>query len=227
MKRILIVEDDLSILKGLQAVLQEEHFDVVSATDGEEGYTKAADEKFDLILLDLMLPSKNGMDICRDLRSNGIRTPIIMLTSKNEEIDKVLGLEFGADDYVTKPFSLRELLARIKAVLRRFDHEAPPSSDTFSFGDIVIDFVKLEATKSGNPLELSSREYEILKLFSHHPGELVSRDLLLDEVWGYDIYPTTRTVDNYILNLRKKIEDDPANPKYIITVHKAGYKFKI
>jgi DNA-binding response OmpR family regulator len=226
MKRILIIEDDLSILKGLEDSLEREHYEVESVTDGEKGYKVALGKKFDLILLDLMLPSKNGMDICRDLRAENIRTPIIMLTSKNEEIDKVLGLEFGADDYVTKPFSLRELQARIKAVLRRFE-QGTSKSDTFSFGDIVVDFIKLETTKSGKPLELSSREYEILKLFINHQGELVTRDMLLDEVWGYDFYPTTRTVDNYILNLRKKIEIDPANPEYIITVHKAGYKFKI
>ncbi len=224
MKRILIIEDDLSILKGLQAGLEEEHYEITSAADGEDGYKSAHDEKFDLILLDLMLPGKNGQEICRDLRAEGIDTPIIMLTSKKEEIDKILGLEMGADDYVTKPFSLRELQARIKAVLRRFD-QGVKKFDTFSFGEISIDFLKLEAFKGKQPLKLSSREFEILRLFINHESELVSRDMLLDEVWGYDVFPTTRTVDNYILNLRKKIEDDPAKPKYLITMPKAGYKF--
>jgi len=148
-----------------------------------------------------------------------------MLTSKKDEIDKILGLETGADDYVTKPFSIRELQARIKAVLRRFDQGAK-KCDSYSFGDISIDFLKLTASKGDQPLKLSSREFEILRLFIQHKSELVSRDMLLDEVWGYDVFPTTRTVDNYILNLRKKIEDDPASPKFIITVPKAGYKFQ-
>jgi DNA-binding response OmpR family regulator len=186
-----------------------------------------------------MLPGKGGQDICRNLRSEGIDTPILMLTSKNEEIDKVLGLETGADDYVTKPFSIHELQARIKALLRR----ASPIKreiDTFSFGNVHLDFIKLEALKNKKPVKLSAKEFEILKFFIKHEGEMVSRDMLLDEegemvsrdmlldeVWGYDIYPTTRTVDNYILSLRKKIENDPANPQHLLTLHRAGYKFRI
>jgi DNA-binding response OmpR family regulator len=225
MKRILIIEDDSSILKGLQAGLAQEHYDIQTATDGEAGYERASEESFDLILLDLMLPAKNGLEICRDLRKTGINTPIIMLTSKKEEIDKVLGLEIGADDYVTKPFSLRELDARMKAVLRRFEQGAK-KHDTYAFDDIRINFIKFEAFKKDALLKLSSREFEILRFFIDHEGELVTRDMLLDEVWGYDIFPTTRTVDNYILNLRKKIEDDPAHPKHLLTVYKAGYKFR-
>lgn len=224
MKRILIIEDDLSILKGLQAGLEEDNYEISTATDGEEGYQKALGGQADLILLDLMLPGKNGQEICADLRRENISTPIIMLTSKQEEIDKVLGLESGADDYVTKPFSIRELRARIKAILRRTDSRIQ-KTDTFSFGEITIDFLKHEASRSGQPINLSTREYEIMRLFIEHEGELVSRDMLLDQVWGYDAFPSTRTVDNYILNLRKKIEDDPANPKYILTIHGAGYKF--
>ena len=224
MKRILIIEDDLSILKGLQAGLEEDNYEISTATDGEEGYQKALGGQADLILLDLMLPGKNGQEICADLRRENISTPIIMLTSKQEEIDKVLGLESGADDYVTKPFSIRELRARIKAILRRTDNRIQ-KTDTFSFGEITIDFLKHEASRSGQPINLSTREYEIMRLFIEHEGELVSRDMLLDQVWGYDVFPSTRTVDNYILNLRKKIEDDPANPKYILTIHGAGYKF--
>jgi DNA-binding response OmpR family regulator len=226
MKSILIIEDDLSILKGLQASLEEENYNIITASDGEKGYELAQRENIDLIILDLMLPGKGGQDICRDLRSEGIDTPILMLTSKNEEIDKVLGLETGADDYVTKPFSIRELQARIKALLRRAS-PIKKEVDTFSFGNVHLDFIRLEALKNKKPVKLSAKEFEILNFFIRHEGELVSRDMLLDEVWGYDIYPTTRTVDNYILSLRKKIEDDPANPQHLLTLHGAGYKFRI
>ena len=224
MKRILIIEDDLSILKGLQAGLEEEHYEICVATDGEEGFKMALEGRVDLILLDLMLPGKNGQEICAELRQAKIATPIIMLTSKQEEIDKVLGLESGADDYVTKPFSIRELRARIKAILRRTD-PVVQKTDSYSFGEITIDFLKHETLKNGQPVNLSSREYEIMRLFIEHEGQLVTRDMLLDKVWGYDVFPTTRTVDNYILNLRKKFEEDPANPKHLLTVHGAGYKF--
>lgn len=224
MSKILIIEDDKAIQQGLQAVLQEEHYETISAGDGEEGFRLALQKQVDLILLDLMLPGKNGQEICRDLRIAGIDTPILMLTSRSTETDKVLGLELGADDYVTKPFSVLELTARIKALLRR---SAPKKelAETFSFGNVELNFKKLEAFKNNKPLKLLAKEFEILHFFIAHQGEAVSRDMLLDEVWGYDIYPTTRTVDNYILNLRKKIEDDPAKPKHILTLHKAGYKF--
>jgi DNA-binding response OmpR family regulator len=166
----------------------------------------------------------NGEDICRQLRANGMTMPILMLTSKREETDKVLGLELGADDYITKPCSLRELHARIKANLRRSEITKKEVS-SYSFSDIEIDFKKQKAQKNGKPLQFSTKEFEILRFFVQHDDEVVSRDTLLDEVWGYDIYPTTRTVDNYILNLRKKIEKDAGNPKHILTIHKSGYRF--
>jgi two-component system alkaline phosphatase synthesis response regulator PhoP len=185
---------------------------------------KAATERIDVIILDLMLPDMNGEQICKDLRSKGFATPILMLTSKAEEMDKVLGLEIGADDYVTKPFSLRELMARVKALLRR-QADLPKDIAQFSFSDVDIDFRKMEALKNGKPVRLSVRELEVLKFFILHEGTLVTRDTLLNEVWGYDQFPTTRTVDNYVLALRKKLEKDPSRPEYLLTVHTAGYKF--
>ncbi len=224
MKRILIIEDDPAIVKGLQESLEDEHYNVITATDGKEGYEMAGRENPDLILLDLMLPTMNGQDICRKLREDGITVPILMLTSKREETDKVLGLELGADDYITKPCSLRELHARIKANLRRSEIIRKEVS-TFTFADLEIDFKKQKSHKKGKPIQFSTKEYEILHFFIQHDDEIVSRDMLLDEVWGYDVFPTTRTVDNYILNLRKKIEKDPALPKHILTIHKSGYRF--
>ena len=224
MKRILIIEDDPAIVKGLQESLEDEHYDVLTATDGKEGYEMAGQENPDLILLDLMLPTMNGQDICRKLREDGITVPILMLTSKREETDKVLGLELGADDYITKPCSLRELHARIKANLRRSEIIRKEVS-TYTFADLEIDFKKQKSLKKGKPIQFSTKEYEILHFFIQHDDEIVSRDMLLDEVWGYDVFPTTRTVDNYILNLRKKIEIDPTQPKHILTIHKSGYRF--
>ena len=224
MKKILVVEDDPAISKGLIENLEQEHYKVVSADDGEKGYKMVKRENPDLIILDIMLPSKNGYEICKDLRDEKVATPIIMLTGKGEETDKVLGLELGADDYVTKPFSVRELLARVKAVLRR-KFEAEHDIEEYSFGDVYLDFKKMEATKGKKKLDLSAKEFEIMKFFIKREGQVVSRNTLLDEVWGYDIYPTTRTVDNYILSLRKKIEEKPAKPRHLLTVHTAGYKF--
>jgi DNA-binding response OmpR family regulator len=171
-----------------------------------------------------MLPTMNGQEVCRKLREDGMTMPILMLTSKREETDKVLGLELGADDYITKPCSLRELHARIKANLRRSEIVKNEVS-TFKFSDIEIDFRKQKAQKNGIPIQFSTKEYEILHFFVQHDDEVVSRDMLLDEVWGYDVYPTTRTVDNYILNLRKKLENDASKPKHILTIHKSGYRF--
>ena len=224
MKKILIIEDDPAILTGLEASLEEEHYEVSSSTDGLEGNEKARIEQFDLIILDLKLPGKNGMDVCNDLRKEGVNTPILMLTSKIEEMDKVLGLELGADDYVTKPFSVRELLARIKALLRR-NSVVKSEIEECSFGNIYINFKNQEATKNKEPLELSTMEFKVIKYFVQCEGEVIERSKLLDDVWGYDNFPSTRTVDNFILVLRKKIEDDPAHPIHILTVHKAGYKF--
>ncbi len=224
MKQILIIEDDPAILRGLIISLEAENYGVQSQSDGEKGYQFAKTNNIDLIILDIMLPSKNGLDICRDLRKDGISIPILMLTSKKDEIDKVLGLEIGADDYVTKPFSIRELLARIKAILRR-KSEITNELSEYTFDNIHLDFVKHEAEKHGNKIKLSEMEFNILKFFIQHEGEVISRDKFLDNVWGYDSFPTTRTVDNYILSLRKKIEDDFSNPKHLLTIHKGGYKF--
>jgi DNA-binding response OmpR family regulator len=225
MKNILIIEDDPAIQQGLSICLQEEHFQTTLSGDGENGFQLAKKNNYDLIILDLMLPKKNGMEVCKELRNEKINTPILMLTSKKEEIDKIMGLETGADDYMTKPFSIRELVARIKAILRRGERIEKEILE-FSFANIFIDFKKQEVFKRKRLLALSVTEFKILKYFIQHEEEVVSRDQLLDEVWGYDTFPTTRTVDNYILSLRKKIEDEPSEPKHIITVPKGGYRFK-
>jgi len=224
MKSILIVEDDPAILMGLETALTEENYEIISIDNGEKGYNYALKKNPDLIILDIMLPNMNGLDICRELRRKNIQTPVMMLTSKKEEIDKVLGFETGADDYVTKPFSIMELKMRVKALLRRSD---PPRKelDVFEFSDITIDFKKHEVFKDNKPLSISAKELQIMKYLIEREGEVVSRDKMLDDVWGYDNFPTTRTVDNYILSIRKKIEDDSAEPKHLITIHTVGYKF--
>ena len=188
------------------------------------GYEKATRDKFDLIILDLVLPDKNGIEICKDLRNKGVNIPILMLTSMKEEIDKVLGLELGADDYVTKPFSVKELVARVKALLRR-GTKLVKDIEEFSFGNIFLNFKSYEARLRDKNIQMSSMEFKILKYLISHEGEVIERNKLLDEVWGYENFPSTRTVDNFILSLRKKIEVDPAKPKHLQTVHKAGYKF--
>jgi DNA-binding response OmpR family regulator len=225
MKNILLIEDDPAILNGLTEALKAEFYNVTTASDGLSGYKTAKNSSFDLIILDLMLPFKDGFEICRDLRKEGVPTPIIMLTSKKEEIDKVIGLEIGADDYMTKPFSLKELLARIKAVLRR----TQPSLfdiDELNFENVNINFRKQEAFKNGSNVKLSATEFRIIRYFLQHEGEVISRNQFLDDVWGYDSFPTTRTVDNYILSIRKKLEDDPSDPHHFLTIHSAGYKFQ-
>ena len=224
MKKILIIEDDPATLAGLDETLKEEHFDVSTVMSGQMGYEKAKEGKYDLIILDVMLPEKNGIDVCKDLRRDGVNTPILMLTGKKEEIDKVIGLEIGADDYVTKPFSIRELVARVKALLRR-PQEIRPDVEEYLFGNVHLNFKKQEAKKGVQPIELSVMEFKVMKYFIQREGEVVERNKLLDEVWGYENYPSTRTVDNFILNLRKKIEDDHSDPKHLLTIHGAGYKF--
>lgn len=224
MKKILIVEDDKSIVRGLTDNLKKENFDVESSTDGERAYAMAKAGSYDLIILDIMLPKMNGLDICKQLRKDGVQTPIVMLTGKGEEMDKVLGLELGADDYVTKPFGVRELVARIKALLRR-QTDLRRNIEETSFEDVYVDFKKQEARKGSAALDMSAKEFELLKYFVEREGEVVARSQLLDDVWGYETQPTTRTVDNYILSLRKKIESNPSKPKHLVTVHTAGYKF--
>ena len=224
MKNILIVEDHEVILRGLMDNLKAEHYEVTGVSDGMKGYQSAKKRHFDLIILDIMLPSMNGMEICKQLRSEGIQTPILMLTSKKGEVDKVMGLEFGADDYVTKPFSILELLARIKALLRR-QTEIKNQLTEYSFDDIYLDFKKQEARKGKKILDLTAKEFELIQYFVEREGIVISRSQLLDDVWGYESLPTTRTVDNYILSLRKKLESSPSHPKHLLTIHTAGYKF--
>lgn len=224
MKKILIIEDDPATIAGLSDTLIEEHFEVSTAMTGMMGYEKAMKGNYDLIILDIMLPDKSGTDICTDLRKNDISTPILMLTGKKEEIDKIIGLEIGADDYVTKPFSVRELVARIKAILRR-PKEVKLEIDDYSFSDVYLNFKGQEAKKGSKSVELSAMEFKVMQYFIQREGEVIERNELLNAVWGYENYPSTRTVDNFILNLRKKIEDDHHNPKHLLTVHGAGYKF--
>jgi len=224
-EKILIIEDEEDLVKGLKLNLADEGYEVDWAADGVEGLRKALEERPHLIILDIMLPKMNGLDICRELRQRNISIPIIMLTAKGEEIDKVLGLEIGADDYMTKPFSIRELLARIKAHLRREKREKKTVPEVYRFGDIEIDFTHFKVKRKDKELDLTSLEIEILKYLIAHREEVVTREALLDKIWGYERYPTTRTIDNHILKLRKKIEGDPSHPEYILSVYGEGYRF--
>jgi len=223
--KILIIEDEEDIVKGLKINLKDEGYEVDWALDGETGIRKAFEETPDLIILDIMLPEMDGLDVCRELRKKDVNIPILMLTAKKEEIDRVVGLEIGADDYITKPFSVRELLSRIKAHLRRVKREEKSVHSTYSFGDVEIDFIHYKIRRKGKELDATALEIKILKYLIENCGQVVSRDDLLNEVWGYDNYPTTRTVDNHILKLRKKIEEDPVHPKYIHSVYGGGYRF--
>jgi DNA-binding response OmpR family regulator len=224
MYKILIIEDDRSILKAVEANLVGEGYEVETAMDGLTGLERALDPSQDLILLDLMLPKLPGEEICRRLRQSGITTPILLLTAKNEEEHRIAGFELGADDYVPKPFSIRELLGRIQAILRRAAGQKHLLAH-YHFADVALDFVKMEARKGNEPVILTTREFAILRLMMSNKGVVISRDRLLNEVWGYDAYPSTRTVDNQIVKLRQKLEDDPENPRFILTVRGTGYKF--
>jgi DNA-binding response OmpR family regulator len=224
MYKILIIEDDRSILKAVEANLVGEGYEVETAMDGVTGLERASDPSQDLILLDLMLPRLPGEEICRRLRQDGITTPILFLTAKNEEEHRITGFELGADDYVAKPFSIRELLGRIQAILRRAAGQKHLLAH-YHFADVALDFVKMEARKGEEPVVLTTREFAILRLMVSNKGVVISRDRLLNEVWGYDAYPSTRTVDNQIVKLRQKLEDDPEDPRFILTVRGTGYKF--
>jgi two-component system alkaline phosphatase synthesis response regulator PhoP len=225
-KRILLVEDEPGLVLTLTDRLVNEGFTVETARDGEAGLGRATGESFDLIILDVMLPRKNGFDLCRDLRQQGVQTPVIMLTARGQIVDKVVGLKLGADDYVTKPFEMMELLARIEALLRRAPAQpVAPSSETYQFGPVQVDFRKAEVTREGRPLELSAREFQLLRYFIEHRGNAISRDELLNEVCGYNAMPSTRTVDVHVAWLRQKLEPNPRHPQYILTVHGLGYKF--
>jgi DNA-binding response OmpR family regulator len=224
MTKILIVEDDPAILRGLADNLRFEKYDVVTATDGDAGYKLQHTQNPDLIVLDLMLPRMSGLELCRKLRTEGRQVPILMLTARGEEADRVVGLDLGADDYVTKPFSVMELLARIRALLRRAG-SAKSLPDELSFGDVEVDFLRYVARRRGKPVEMTRKEFAILRLLGGRSGEVVTRDELLNEVWGVESYPVTRTVDNHIAGLRAKLEADPARPVHIRTIHGVGYRF--
>jgi len=225
MKRILIIEDDLAILRGLKDNLEYESYEILTAEDGEQGYCLIREKKPDLIILDLMLPKMSGYELCRKVREEGVTTPILMLTARGEEVDRVLGLDLGADDYVTKPFSVPELLARVRAILRRVQRSKVGNlPGELRFGKVSIDFKRFEARRAGKILNMSRKEFGVLRLLAARAGEVVTRDELLDEVWGYDQYPTTRTVDNHIALLRTKLEEDPSKPRHLLTVHGVGYK---
>jgi DNA-binding response OmpR family regulator len=224
MTRILIVEDEPNMVAGLRDNFEFEGYDVITAPDGVAGLERALNEAPDLVILDVMMPRMSGLDVCKQLKTKRPSVPIIMLTARGQEVDKVVGLELGADDYVTKPFSIRELLARVKAVLRR-STSAPKDQESFSFGEVEVNLKSCQVSRAGKELDFSSKEFELLKYFLCHPGEALSRDRLLEEVWGYDRFPTTRTVDAHIVRLRQKVEPRPEEPRFILTVHGTGYKF--
>ena len=225
-EKILIVEDDPAILTGLIDLLTSEGFEVRSSTDGRDALKLYQEEKPDLILLDIMIPEKSGYDVCKEIRKQDPLTPILMLTAKGQEVDKVVGLEIGADDYIVKPFSVKELLARIRAVLRRANAKPYKKDDSpIDFGDIHIDPKTLEGRKGKNKFSVSLKEVQLLRIFMQHDGEVIDRFTLLNEVWGLKYEGTTRTLDQHIVKLRQKIEDNPSQPKYINTVHGIGYRF--
>ncbi len=225
MKRILVVEDEPDMQAGIKDNLEFEGYEVDTASDGKEGLQKILSDGFDLVLLDVMLPHISGFDVCKKVRHENNDTPIIFLTAKGEEIDKVIGLESGGDDYLTKPFSLRELLARVKAVLRRTEKQSVNTSlQAIEIGRLRVDFTTYTASIDGEPVKMTSKEFEILQYLLKHKNATISRDSLLDNVWGYDFQPTARTIDNFILKLRHKIEENPNEPQIIITVHGMGYR---
>ncbi|MEE3273687.1 MAG: response regulator transcription factor, partial [Acidobacteriota bacterium] len=225
-KRILLVEDEPGLQLTLSDRLRSEGYAVVAASDGDTGYERATEETFDLIILDIMLPGKNGFDVCRDLRQAGRTQPILMLTARDQVADKVVGLKLGADDYLTKPFENIELLARVEALLRRSVASVTShSTDFYEFGNVSVNFRKSEVMLSGKPVDFSAREFQLLRYFIENRESLLSRDELLNNVWGYDVTPSTRTVDVHIARLRQKIEANPKYPMHILTVHGMGYKF--
>lgn len=225
-EKILVAEDDLSIIIGLVDLLVSEGFEVFSARDGKGALRVYESQKPDLVLLDIMMPEKSGYDVCKEIRRKDTVTPILILTAKGQEVDKVVGLELGADDYIVKPFGIKELIARIKAALRRV-HVTPNSRDLslIEFGSFIIDPKILKGKKGRKEFDVSLREIDLLRLFLRHDGQVLDRFTLLNEVWGMNYEGTTRTLDQHIVKLRQKIEDDPANPRYIVTVHSVGYQF--
>jgi DNA-binding response OmpR family regulator len=224
MTKILIVEDEPNMVAGLRDNFEFEGYEVLTAADGIAGLECALQQSPDIILLDVMMPRMSGLEVCKQLKAKRPAIPIIMLTARGQEVDKVVGLELGADDYVTKPFSIRELLARVKAVLR-LAQAIPDQKARYSFGDVELDLRSCQVLRQGKLLDFSSKEFELLKYFLLHPGQTLSRDRLLEEVWGYEHFPTTRTVDAHIVRLRQKVEPKPEEPRFILTVHGTGYKF--
>jgi DNA-binding response OmpR family regulator len=222
--KILVVEDEPAMVAGLRDNFEFEGYEVITARDGIEGLERALDESPDLVVLDVMMPRMSGLEVCKQLRAKRASLPIIMLTARGQEVDKVVGLELGADDYVTKPFSIRELLARVKSVLRR-TAVLPKDKDQHSFADVEVDLRRCRVLRSGKALDISAKEFDLLKYFICHSGETLSRDRLLEDVWGYENYPTTRTVDTHLVRLRQKLEPDPDQPQYFLTVHGTGYRF--
>lgn len=226
--KVLLIEDEAALVTTLSDLLRGEGYEVESARNGEEGLELACEGDFDLIILDIMLPGKNGFDVCRDLRQRSIHTPILMLTARGQVIDKVLGLKLGADDYLTKPFEPLELLARLEVLLRRVSSSSPDKlGETFRFGSIRVNFRSTDVRRDGNLLELSAREFELLTYFIRHRGATLSRQQLLRDVWGYDATIFTRTVDVHISLLRQKLEEDAKNPRHLLTVRGLGYKFVV
>jgi two-component system alkaline phosphatase synthesis response regulator PhoP len=225
-QRILLVEDEAGLRITLTDRLRAEGYEIESEADGEGGLRRAMADEFDVILLDVMLPGKSGFDVCRDLRQNGVQTPVLMLTARGQTVDKVLGLKIGADDYLTKPFEMLELLARVEVLLRRPAAASRTSLQRKHFGNVTVDFVRTEVDKAGQPVSLSAKEFQLLRYFLEHPQETLSRERLLHEVWDYEATPTTRTVDVHVSWLRQKLEEDPKRPRWIVTVHGMGYKFQ-
>jgi two-component system, OmpR family, alkaline phosphatase synthesis response regulator PhoP len=224
-ERILLVEDEPGLLLTLTDRLESEGYRVETASDGSLGLERARSGAFDLVLLDVMLPKLGGFDVCRELRASGNRTPVLMLTARGQTVDKVVGLKLGADDYLVKPFEMAELLARVEALLRRTVHEPKPSPDTFAFGPVRVDFRRAEVDRNGTPIELSALEFKLLRYFIEHRGQVVTRQEVLEAVWGYDAMPLTRTVDVHVAWLRQKLEENPRRPQFILTAHGLGYKF--
>jgi len=224
-RRILLVEDEPSLVTTLSDRLRSEGYDVESIGDGERALAHPGASFVDLLILDVMLPGKSGFDVCRELRQRGIQTPILMLTARSQVVDRVVGLRLGADDYLTKPFEMIELVARVEALLRRGRAPVAAGEGTYAFGDIQIDFRRAEVSREDQPVSLSALEFKLLQYFIAHRGELLTRDELLDNVWGYDATPVTRTVDVHVSSLRQKLERNPGHPEFILTVHRLGYKF--
>ena len=223
--RLLLVEDEAGLRLTLRDRLSSEGYAVETAHDGREGLERAARDAYDVIVLDVMLPHLSGLDLCREVRRRGVETPILMLTARGQVVDKVVGLKLGADDYLTKPFEMPELVARLEALLRRRPSSPQPGGDVYRFADVVVDFRRAEVTRRGERLDLSAREFKLLRHFIEHRGATLSRDELLSQVWGYDAMPLTRTVDVHVAGLRQKIETNPRLPEHLLTIHGLGYKF--